>query len=127
LSTRARVAAFESATDAVTALDAAARKSGGRVIATRRDLSRQPLTVKELDAFAAVVLDPPYAGAADQMPALARSAVQRIIYVSCNPVALARDARLLHAAGWRLQAATPVDQFLWSTQLEAVLVFSRGK
>jgi len=127
LSTRARVAAFESATEAVGALDAAARKSGGRVIATRRDLSRQPLTVKELDAFAAVVLDPPYAGAADQMPALARSSVQRIIYVSCNPVALARDARLLQAAGWQLQVATPVDQFLWSAQLEAVAVFSRGK
>jgi 23S rRNA (uracil1939-C5)-methyltransferase len=127
LSVHARVAAFESAPDAVAGLDAAARKSGGKVVATRRDLSRQPLTVKELDAFAAVVLDPPYAGAVDQMPALARSAVRRIIYVSCNPVALARDAKLLHAAGWRLLSATPVDQFLWSSQLEAVAVFTREK
>ncbi|MDB5370848.1 MAG: class SAM-dependent methyltransferase [Roseomonas sp.] len=125
LAARARVTAFESAPDAVQSLDAGARKDGGRVIATRRDLSRQPLTVKELDAFAAVVLDPPYAGAPDQMPALARSKTQRIIYVSCNPVALARDAKLLNAAGWRVLAATPVDQFLWSAQLEAVVVFGR--
>ncbi len=127
LTSRARVAAYEGAPDAVAGLDAAARKSGGKVIATKRDLSRQPLTVKELDAFAAVVLDPPFAGAADQMPALARSKLQRIIYVSCNPAALSRDARLLHAAGWRLLSATPVDQFLWSSQLEAVTVFARER
>jgi len=126
LAARARVAAYESGTEAVASLDAAARKSGGRVEAFRRDLVRQPLTVKELDAFAAVVLDPPYAGAIDQMPALAKSKTQRIVYVSCNPVALARDAKLLHAGGWRMVAATPVDQFLWSAQLEAVVVFARG-
>jgi 23S rRNA (uracil1939-C5)-methyltransferase len=127
LAARARVAAYESGPEAHAALDAAARRSPGRVEAFRRDLVRQPLTVKELDAFAAVVLDPPYAGAIDQMPALAKSKVQRIVYVSCNPVALARDARVLHAAGWRLLAATPVDQFLWSAQLEAVAVFTREK
>jgi 23S rRNA (uracil1939-C5)-methyltransferase len=128
LATRARVAAFEGATEAVEALDFAARKAGGRVLATRRDLARQPLTVKELDAFAAVVLDPPFAGAVEQMPALARcTGPKRIVYVSCNPAALARDGKLLQAAGWRLQQATPIDQFRWSTQLEAVAVFERGR
>ncbi|MDJ0388671.1 TRAM domain-containing protein [Roseomonas sp. E05] len=127
LATRARVAAFEGAAEAVAALDAAARKAGGRVTATRRDLARQPLSVKELEGFAALVLDPPYAGAADQMPALARSGLQRIVYVSCNPAALTRDAKLLQAAGWQVAQATPVDQFLWSTQLEAVVAFERGR
>jgi 23S rRNA (uracil1939-C5)-methyltransferase len=128
LSTRARVTAYEGAPEALAALDAAARKSGGRVEAVRRDLSRQPLMPKELDAFAAVVLDPPFAGAADQMPMLARSTkLERVIYVSCNPAALGRDAKLLQAAGWRLVSAKPVDQFLWSAQLEAVVVFARGR
>lgn len=127
LASRARVAAFEGAPDAVAALDAAARKAGGRVTATRRDLARQPLSVKELEAFAALVLDPPYAGAAEQMPALARSTLSRIVYVSCNPAALTRDAKLLRNAGWRVERATPIDQFLWSTQLEAVVVFARGR
>jgi 23S rRNA (uracil1939-C5)-methyltransferase len=128
LSTRARVTAYEGAPEALAALDAAARKSGGRVEAVRRDLSRQPLMPKELDAFAAVVLDPPFAGAADQMPMLTRSTkLERVIYVSCNPAALGRDAKLLQAAGWRLVSAKPVDQFLWSAQLEAVVVFARGR
>lgn len=127
LAERARVAAFEGAPEAVAALDAAARKAGGRVTATRRDLARQPLSLKELESFAALVLDPPFAGAAEQMPALARSALQRIIYVSCNPMALARDGKMLHAAGWRVAQATPIDQFLWSAQLEAVVVFERPR
>ena len=127
LSAAARVAAYESAPEAVAALDAAARKSGGRVVATKRDLVRQPLAPKELEAFAALVLDPPFSGAAEQMPALARSSLGRIVYVSCNPAALTRDAKTLLGGGWRIEAATPIDQFLWSAQLEAVVVFAKGK
>ncbi|MFC3126715.1 class I SAM-dependent RNA methyltransferase [Pseudoroseomonas globiformis] len=127
LAQRARVSAYESASEAVTALDVAARRVGGRIAAIRRDLARQPLSAKELEAFAALVLDPPFGGAADQMPALARSNLQRIIYVSCNPAALTRDGKLLQAAGWRVAKATPIDQFLWSAQLEAVVVFEKPR
>src|ERR1035437_5925495 len=56
---------------------------------------------------------------------IAASGIKRVIYVSCNPAALARDAKLLHDAGYRLLAATPVDQFLWSARLESVCVFGR--
>ncbi len=127
LAERARVAAFEGAADAVAALDVAARRVGAAISATRRDLARQPLAPKELDGFAALVLDPPFAGALDQMPALARSQLQRIVYVSCNPAALTRDGKLLQQAGWRVAQATPIDQFLWSTQLEAVVSFERPR
>ncbi|EFH09542.1 class I SAM-dependent RNA methyltransferase [Teichococcus cervicalis] len=127
LAAKARVIAYEGAPEAVAALDAAARRGGAKIQAVRRDLVRQPLSVKELEGHAALVLDPPFAGAAEQIPALAKSTLSRVIYVSCNPVALARDAKLLHAAGFRVQQATPVDQFLWSAQLEAVVVFARGK
>jgi 23S rRNA (uracil1939-C5)-methyltransferase len=71
------------------------------------------------------VLDPPFAGAAEQVALLARAAVKRIIYVSCNPQALARDAQPLAQAGYQVLAATPVDQFLWSPHLESVVVFAR--
>lgn len=47
-----------------------------------------------------------------------------MIYVSCNPATLARDAALLRAAGYALERATPVDQFLWSARLESVVVFT---
>jgi len=125
LATRARVTAFEGVADSVTALSAGAGKVGARVQAVRRDLDRQPLVAKELQSYAAVVLDPPFNGAAAQMPLLAKSVVPRIVYVSCNPAALARDAQVLAQGGYRVLAATPVDQFLWSPHLESVVVFTR--
>jgi 23S rRNA (uracil1939-C5)-methyltransferase len=125
LAARARVTAFEAVPEAVSALATAAGKAGLRVKAVRRDLERQPLAGPELREFAAVVLDPPFAGAAEQTALLARAGVPAILYVSCNPVALARDAKPLQAAGYRVTTAVPVDQFLWSPHLEAVVAFAR--
>ncbi len=125
LARRGRVTAFESDGAAVAALANSAAKAGLPLAGTRRDLVRQPLTVAELAPFAAVVLDPPFAGAEEQAGLLARSGVPAVIYVSCNPQALARDLRFFADQGWRVDAATPIDQFLWSGQLEAVIALSR--
>ena len=122
LAGRARVQAFEGDGPALAALH---RAGNPRVTAVARDLVRQPLTAAELKDAAAVVLDPPYAGAAPQMPALAASGVPAVVYVSCNPAALARDARVLVQAGYEAVDATPIDQFLWSAQVEAVVAFRR--
>lgn len=124
LSHRALVTGFEGDSATVAALGSAAARAGRPVTATRRDLARQPLIGAELAPFAAIVLDPPFAGAPEQMLAIAKARVKRVIAVSCNPVALARDARPLSAAGYKVIAATPVDQFLWSAQIEAVVVFA---
>ena len=124
LATRVRVAAFEGDPMAAACLAAAARNAG-RVAVTTRDLARQPLAAAELAHFEAIVLDPPYGGAAEQMPAIASSGVRRVIYVSCNPVALARDAALLAGAGYRLASASAIDQFVWSSHVEGVIVFER--
>jgi len=48
-----------------------------------------------------------------------------VIYVSCNPAALSRDAAVLRGAGYRLTKVTPIDQFVWSPRLESVSVFVR--
>lgn len=122
LAARARVQAFEGDAAAHAALRKAA--GGRRVEAIRRDLSRQPVMAAELKGVAAVVLDPPFAGAAGQVTQIAASGVPRVVYVSCHPAALARDARALREAGYRIVAATPVDQFLWSARLESVVVFA---
>jgi 23S rRNA (uracil1939-C5)-methyltransferase len=124
---RARVTAWEGDAASVVALRTAANRAGlsGRITVTQRDLARQPLQPAELAGFAAVVLDPPLAGAAAQVAPIAAAKVPAVIYVSCNPATLARDARMLSQAGYRLTAATPIDQFLWSGRLESVCVFSR--
>jgi len=121
LAARGVVSAFEGEAAAAAAL----ARAHPRVRAARRDLARQPLLPAELKPFAAVVLDPPFGGAPEQVAQLARSAVRRVVYVSCNPAALARDAAVLAAAGFGVAAATPVDQFLWSAHLESVVVFAR--
>lgn len=125
---RWRVAAWEGDAPAVAALTQAINHAGlsGRVTATRRDLARQMLSAKELAGFAAVVLDPPHGGAAAQITQIAAAAVPGVVYVSCNPATLGRDARALRAAGYTLTAATAIDQFLWSARLESVCVFRRG-
>jgi 23S rRNA (uracil1939-C5)-methyltransferase len=128
LSDVVRVAAFEG--DAAThgALKQAINQGcmTGRVEAFRRDLARQPLSAKELAAFAAVVLDPPHGGAAAQIAQIATAGVPTVVYVSCNPATLSQDARVLHGSGYTIAAVTAIDQFLWSARLESVSVFRRG-
>ena len=127
LSARGRVDAYEGSQEAAAALDSAAGRAGARIKATRRDLVRQPLLAPELNGAAALVLDPPFIGAAEQAAILARSTIPRVIYVSCNPAALSRDlAAFARAPGWRVEKAVAVDQFLWSSQVEAVVTLSRG-
>jgi 23S rRNA (uracil1939-C5)-methyltransferase len=127
LARHARIDAFEGEASGVATLRAGANGAGlaGRITAAQRDLARQPLSAKEISGYAALVLDPPFAGAPVQCREIAASTSKRVIYVSCNPAALARDATTLREAGFRLLAATPIDQFLWSARLESVVVFER--
>ncbi|OYW59243.1 MAG: RNA methyltransferase [Rhodobacterales bacterium 12-65-15] len=108
------------------ALELAARHAPGlkRITVEARDLFRRPLEPDELQGFSAVIIDPPRAGAEAQCAALARSRVPVIASVSCNPVTFARDARLLVAAGYRLDWVEMVDQFRWSAHVELVARFS---
>jgi len=121
LALEGKVYAAEGARDSALALKGAGRG----LFVDHRDLFRRPLDVAELDRFEAVVLDPPRAGAREQMPLLAASSVPRIAYVSCNPATFARDARTLIDGGYRLDRVKPVGQFRWSTHVELVGDFSR--
>lgn len=125
LSLDGRVLAAEGARDAALALKAAAGRAQRQVIVDHRDLYRRPLDTAELARFEAVVLDPPRAGAKEQIASLACSPVPNIAYVSCNPSTFARDAAALVAGGYRFDWAQPVGQFRWSTHVELVGAFSR--
>ncbi|HEY7005600.1 MAG TPA: class I SAM-dependent RNA methyltransferase [Sphingomicrobium sp.] len=120
LAVRASYAA-EASRDAAAAL----KRVAPAMVVEHRDLYRRPLDAEELGRFDAVILDPPRAGAAEQVRALAESAVRRIAYVSCNPATFARDAKTLVAGGYALQWVRPVGQFRWSTHVELAACFSR--
>ena len=120
-----KVYAAEGARDAIGALKLAANHSTRQIFCEHRDLFRRPLSVEELNRFDAVILDPPRAGARDQIMQLAQSEVAKICYISCNPASFARDAKQLCEAGYKLDSVWPVGQFLWSTHVEIVSSFTR--
>jgi 23S rRNA (uracil1939-C5)-methyltransferase len=121
----AAVLAAEAARDAHLACRLAAGRAQKPIEAVHRDLFRSPLRAEELRAFDAVVLDPPRAGAREQVGQIAQSAVGRVVYVSCNPSSWARDAATLRDAGYRLAELRPVGQFRWSTHVELASLFVR--
>jgi len=121
----ARVYAAEAAREAIFSLKTVAGRAQRHLAADHRDLYRRPLAAEELDRFAAVVLDPPRAGARDQIANLAASRTPVVAYVSCNPSSFARDAEILLKGGYQLDWVQPVGQFLWSTHVELASRFSR--
>jgi 23S rRNA (uracil1939-C5)-methyltransferase len=120
LATRAACAA-EASRDAAGAL----RRAAPRMEIEHRDLYRRPFDAVELKRFDAVILDPPRAGAEEQVRNLAGSPVARLAYVSCNPATFARDAKALVGGGYALEWVRPVGQFRWSTHVELAACFTR--
>ncbi|GGC01912.1 RNA methyltransferase [Novosphingobium endophyticum] len=120
-----RVFAAEAARDAHLACKAAADRAQLPVFCAHRDLFRNPLQPDELSKFAAVVLDPPRAGAREQVDCIARSDVEKVVYISCNPSSWSRDAARLIEGGFRLVELRPVGQFRWSTHVELASFFVR--
>lgn len=125
LSEQASVMAADGARAAIAALQTASRAAGRPISVQHRDLFRNAMSVQELNAFDAVVIDPPRAGAAAQCAPLAQSKVPVIASVSCNPATFARDARILADGGYQLQRLWPVAQFRWSHHIELVGEFIR--
>ncbi|HEU4617675.1 MAG TPA: 23S rRNA (uracil(1939)-C(5))-methyltransferase RlmD [Gammaproteobacteria bacterium] len=72
-----------------------------------------------------VVLDPPRTGAAEPIEQIAKLRPRRVVYVSCHPATLARDAKVLTAAGFRLESARVLDMFPHTHHVEAMALFVR--
>ncbi len=73
-----------------------------------------------------VLLDPPRAGAIEVLAYLPRKDVRRVVYVSCHPASLARDAGVLvREHGFKLAAAGVMDMFPHTAHVESIAVFER--
>ena len=127
LAETAQVHAVEGLAAPLQALDAATRRTPGlhRITTEIRDLSRRPLLPDEL-VYDAIVIDPPRAGAETQAREIARSSVDRLAWVSCDPVTFARDARILADGGYKIARLLVVDQFRWSPHVETVADIRRS-
>jgi len=79
------------------------------------------------EPFTHVLLDPPRAGASGILPLIARLGPRRILYISCHPGSLARDAGLLvNQHGMHLQAAGVLDMFPHTTHVESLALLVPG-
>ncbi|MBF0621910.1 MAG: 23S rRNA (uracil(1939)-C(5))-methyltransferase RlmD [Magnetococcales bacterium] len=72
-----------------------------------------------------VVLDPPREGAVAVAKALVDSPVKRVVYVSCDPATLARDAGVLQEGGYTLEEVVPLDMFPMAWHVESLALFTR--
>ena len=127
LARKSAVHAVEFDAPSLAVLDHAARHAQGLkpISVERRDLFRRPMQPMDLKNFDGLCFDPPRAGAEQQCRELAKSKVQKIAAVSCNPSTLARDLRILIDGGYKLKSVTPIDQFRWSSPVEAVALLER--
>lgn len=116
-----RIAGYDSDPAAIAALRATNRLAHVEA----RDLFNDPLSAKELGRFDAIMIDPPRSGATAQCEALAASSVREVIYASCDPASFACDAAMLCGAGFQLRRLQPVDQFLFSAEIELIADFQR--
>jgi 23S rRNA (uracil1939-C5)-methyltransferase len=77
--------------------------------------------------FDKLLIDPPREGAVEIVKALPAAWPRRIVYVSCDPATLARDAGVLvHAKGFRLAAAGVVNMFPHTAHVESIALFERS-
>jgi 23S rRNA (uracil1939-C5)-methyltransferase len=100
----------------------------------RRHEPRLKAHVKSVEGFladrsgtaAAIVVDPPRTGmSADALGALVKLSPERIVYVSCDPPTLARDARRLMDAGYGLASLRAFDFFPNTPHVESLALFAR--
>ena len=86
-----------------------------------------PATLEGWGAFDRMLIDPPRDGAIDLVKSLGPGAPRRIVYVSCNPSTLARDAEVLvHVHGYALGAVGIVNMFPHTAHVESVAVFDKA-
>lgn len=87
------------------------------------DLSKEPWLKRHYDR---ILLDPPRAGAKELIPHLGKLKAERIVYVSCDPATLARDAgELVNNQGYKLVGAGVMDMFPHTAHVESIAVFAR--
>ncbi len=96
-----------------------------KIIAKNRDLFTFAISRQELNNFDLVIINPPRNGALPQIQEIAKSKLQNLIYVSCNPKTFCKDALILKENGFEILQISAIDQFYMTNHFEIVAVFTR--
>ena len=122
---------YSHASEAIDAGEAAHLEPAVRGVASwvASDLARGPFDAlrEHLEYSDALVLDPPRGGVCAELLAdIAQTSARKIVYVSCDPPALARDISRLYSAGWRVKHVEAWDMFPRTAHLEVIVELYRS-
>ena len=95
------------------------------VVADLADANSLKKVSKMAKVIDLVVLDPPRNGAAAIMPWVARSGAKQIIYISCHPSTMVRDADVLIRAGYKCKDVGVMDMFPHTAHVESITLFEK--
>jgi 23S rRNA (uracil1939-C5)-methyltransferase len=124
---KANIKAFEGEESMINALNKNAIQNNlkQRIQGFEKDLVKTPLLPKELSGQHLAIINPPRNGAESQTQHLAKSKIKTAIYISCNPAAFAKDAKIFLENGYKISKIKAIDQFVYSHHLELVAVFEK--
>jgi len=84
------------------------------------------IEITGLPIFNKILLDPPRTGAKEILPFIGKKQVEKIVYISCNPATLARDAHdLVHRYGYQLEKIGTIHMFPHTSHIEVMAIFVR--
>lgn len=123
--TAAHVIGIEASEESVTRAIHNAEQNGiNNAVFIAQDLFAESLEISGFQSINKVLLDPPRSGAESLCKKLASHKVERLVYVSCNPVSLARDAKILVESGYKFAGAGVIDMFPHTTHVESIASFT---
>jgi 23S rRNA (uracil1939-C5)-methyltransferase len=96
-----------------------------KIKAFKKDLVKQPLNIDELNKFDLAIINPPRAGAENQIKKIADSKLKNLIMISCNPISFAMDAKILIESGFAIESISAIDQFYSSANFEVIANFNK--
>jgi 23S rRNA (uracil1939-C5)-methyltransferase len=105
--------------------NAVSHNLSNKIKAYKKDLVTHPLNIDELNKFDLAIINPPRAGAQNQIKKIADSKLKNLIMVSCNPISFAVDAKILIESGFKIDSISAIDQFYSSANFEIIANFIR--
>ncbi len=122
------ITAIEGSSEALEALNKAAKRYQLAIKTIKQDLYQNPYSSSNINEYSQVVINPPRNGATPQIKEISKTTgVKKVILISCSLENFIRDARILLGSNFNLSDVYPIDQFRYSNHLEIIGIFERNQ